>query len=564
MYAIIAMIPIIVTIVLMIGFNWPAKRALPLAWLLSALVALVVWKQNFTAALAFSISGALSSVDVLCIIFGAILIMNTLKQSGAVTAIQRVFRSISPDRRVQAIIIGFLFGAFIEGAAGFGTPAALAAPLLISIGFPPMCAAMIALVFNSVPVCFGGVGTPTNGMQAVIQESVANLGADPEQFRLTVTKYTAVPHAVMAIIITMIVLILMCKIYGENKKASEAFSAFPFAIFVAVVFDFFYLGFAFFFGPEFPSLIGSIFTLFIVVAAAKKGLFVPKKVWDFGPRETWNEEWLSTQEMKEDIDTGMGAVRAWIPYILILIVLVATRLPILPLKSLLNTYGIINVNNILGIEGANWSWKVINNPGLFPFVIVCFITFFIHGMSAEKVKETFIDTWKQVTGAFIALIFGCAMVYVYRNTSVMAGIVETGVVSQSMLLSMAQAFANVAGKAYVVIAPFVGVLGAYMSGSCTVSNTLFASLQFETARMISASPLIICAMQNIGGAAGNMICVNNVVSACATTGTMGKEGRIIKTNIIPCIIYCLVTVIILGAAILVLGQDPLGLSTLGM
>lgn len=401
-------------------------------------------------------------------------------------------------------------------------------------------------------------------MQAVIQESVANLGADPEQFRLTVTKYTAVPHAVMAIIITMIVLILMCKIYGENKKASEAFSAFPFAIFVAVVFDFFYLGFAFFFGPEFPSLIGSIFTLFIVVAAAKKGLFVPKKVWDFGPRETWNEEWLSTQEMKEDIDTGMGAVRAWIPYILILIVLVATRLPILPLKSLLNTYGIINVNNILGIEGANWSWKVINNPGLFPFVIVCFITFFIHGMSAEKVKETFIDTWKQVTGAFIALIFGCAMVYVYRNTSVMAGIVETGVVSQSMLLSMAQAFANVAGKAYVVIAPFVGVLGAYMSGSCTVSNTLFASLQFETARMISASPLIICAMQNIGGAAGNMICVNNVVSACATTGTMGKEGRIIKTNIIPCIIYCLVTVIILGAAILVLGQDPLGLSTLGM
>lgn len=239
-------------------------------------------------------------------------------------------------------------------------------------------------------------------------------------------------------------------------------------------------------------------------------------------------------------------------------------MPILPLKSLLNTYGIINVNNILGIEGANWSWKVINNPGLFPFVIVCFITFFIHGMSAEKVKETFIDTWKQVTGAFIALIFGCAMVYVYRNTSVMAGIVETGVVSQSMLLSMAQAFANVAGKAYVVIAPFVGVLGAYMSGSCTVSNTLFASLQFETARMISASPLIICAMQNIGGAAGNMICVNNVVSACATTGTMGKEGRIIKTNIIPCIIYCLVTVIILGAAILVLGQDPLGLSTLGM
>ena len=152
MYALIAAIPILLTIVLMVGFGWGAKKALPVSWFVACLVALLVWKQNIVAILSFSISGALSSVDVLFIVFGAILIMNTLKHSGAVTAIQRVFHSISPDRRVQAIIVGFIFGAFIEGAAGFGTPAALAGPLLISLGFPPLCAAIVALIYNSVPV----------------------------------------------------------------------------------------------------------------------------------------------------------------------------------------------------------------------------------------------------------------------------------------------------------------------------------------------------------------------------------------------------------------------------
>lgn len=136
MYALIAAVPILLCVFLMIGLGWGAKKALPVALLVAALVALLVWQQDFKAVIAYSISGGLSSVDVLVIVFGAILIMNTLKHSGAVVAIQRVFRDISPDRRVQVILIGFLFGAFIEGAAGFGTPAALAAPLLISIGFP--------------------------------------------------------------------------------------------------------------------------------------------------------------------------------------------------------------------------------------------------------------------------------------------------------------------------------------------------------------------------------------------------------------------------------------------
>ena len=127
-----------------------------------------------------------------------------------------------------------------------------------------------------------------------------------------------------------------------------------------------------------------------------------------------------------------------------------------------------------------------------------------------------------------------------------------------MVYVMAESLAGLFSTSYLAVAPFIGVLGAFMSGSNTVSNTLFAGLQFQTATLVPMSPVLIVALQNIGGAAGNMICVNNVVAATATTGTMGNEGKIIKTNALPCLLYCLIAICVLGGMILA-GVDPLGL-----
>ncbi|MPN04777.1 hypothetical protein SDC9_152024 [bioreactor metagenome] len=125
----------------------------------------------------------------------------------------------------------------------------------------------------------------------------------------------------------------------------------------------------------------------------------------------------------------------------------------------------------------------------------------------------------------------------------------------SMLFIMAKGIADLAGNAFVVFSPLVGVLGAFMSGSNTVSNTLFAGLQFETATILLLPQVLIVALQNMGGAIGNMVCVNNVVAACATTGTVGNEGKIIRTNIVPCVIYCAIVVIVVGGLI-VAGFNP--------
>ena len=158
--ALLAIIPIVVALILMVGMRWPATRAMPFAWGACVICAIFGWDISILRLMALSIQGVIIAIGVLIIVFGAILILYTLEKSGGMETIQYGMQNVSRDRRVQAIIIGFLFAAFIEGAAGFGTPAALAAPLLLGLGFPAMAAAVVCLVFNSVPVSFGAVGTP--------------------------------------------------------------------------------------------------------------------------------------------------------------------------------------------------------------------------------------------------------------------------------------------------------------------------------------------------------------------------------------------------------------------
>ena len=555
MYALIAFIPIIVTVVLMVAFNWPAKRALPLAWILACVIAFAVWKMNIHDMAAYTITGFLSAFETLVIIFGAILIMNTLKRSGARSAINGMFKGVTKDARILAIIIGWVFGAFIEGAAGFGTPAALAAPLLISVGFPPLAAAIVALICNSTPVCYGAVGTPTNTAFATVKDAVAAGGADPDTWKMALTKWSAISMAVGAFFIVFVAVCVLVKLFGKNKSFKDALPCIPFIIFTVAVFDIIYLLIATFIGPELVSLVAAVITLFVSIGAAKAGFLQPKETWTFTPEETWDRSWLSTTEVPEPKVSDMPLLKAFTPYIIIIAILVATRVCQnvgMGWASAMKAFT-IGTGKSGVILGLNWNWAILWNPGVI-FIIVALLTIVIQGMKGSEVSGAWKDTGKQVSGAAIALLFGVAMVNIFRYTNV-----SSDVMDGSMLLIMARGLAALAGKAYVIVAPLIGVLGAFMSGSNTVSNTLFSSLQFETATILAMPQVFIVALQNNGGAIGNMVCVNNVVSACATTGTIGNEGKIIRTNIVPCIIYCAIVVIVLGGAML-MGINPVPLN----
>ena len=143
--ALTAFSPILLAAVLLLVLQWPAKKAMPLAFALTVAIALFIWDMTGTRVLASSLQGVVMSLSLLWIIFGAILLLNTLKHTGAISTIRNGFTAISPDRRVQAIIVAWCFGCFIEGASGFGTPAAVAAPLMVALGFPALAAVLMGL-----------------------------------------------------------------------------------------------------------------------------------------------------------------------------------------------------------------------------------------------------------------------------------------------------------------------------------------------------------------------------------------------------------------------------------
>src|SRR5690606_29676015 len=158
--ALLALVPILVVGVLLLGLRWPARTAMPVGLVVVVLVALFAWQMSPVAVGASIVQGLLIAVGLLWIIFGALLMLETLTKSGALQTIRAGFTTISPDRRVQVIIVAWLFGSFIEGAAGFGTPAAVVAPLLLALGFPAAAAVVAGLIIQSTPVSFGAVGTP--------------------------------------------------------------------------------------------------------------------------------------------------------------------------------------------------------------------------------------------------------------------------------------------------------------------------------------------------------------------------------------------------------------------
>ena len=567
MYALLAVIPIAVTVVLMTAFNWPAKRVLPLTWLLASVIAALLWKMQVWEIAARSLNGFLSALETLAIIFGAILLMNTMKQSGATSAINRIFSNVTRDARIQAVIVGFIFAGFIEGAAGFGTPAALAAPLLISLGFPPLAAATITLIYNSTPVCPGPVGIPTITAGSMVADAVTARGGDPDVFTQKLTQWTAVPHIIGGIVIIFLGICVLVKFFGKNKSFKDALPVLPFCLFTGGCLAVLYLLLAFFFGPELTSLLSFLVMLPVTIFAAKKGFLMPKEVWTFETVQQWGDKsWFSTQQIGRDKSSNMSAIRAWLPYILIAVLLVISRISGFGVRELIsNEPFFLHIHNILNFEGVNWDFKYLWNPGIMPFIPVAILTIFLHKMKWEEVKTAYKDSFKQISGAAVALLFGVALVNIYRytcNAEIGQAVAEAGFTGEftsansSMLYVMAASLAKIFQHAYFLVAPLIGVLGAFMSGSCTVSNTLFSALQFETATILVLPQVLIVALQNMGGAICNMVCVNNVVAVCATTGTFGREGKIIRTNIVPCLIYCAIVALVVGI-LLMIGFNPM-------
>lgn len=493
--------------------NVPSSRALPLVAGILYVLELVYFKTDANITHAAVIDGLLTALTPISIIFGAILLFKTMENSGGLPILREWLNQITPNKVAQLMIVGWSFSFLIEGISGFGTPAALAAPLLVGLGFSAVPVAIFCLMMNSVPVSFGAVGMPT--WFGFSQLSLTGAELSVIGFK------TALLHTGASLFIPLLGL-RMIVTWSEIRKnivfvySSILGSVLPYLIFSR-------------FSIEFPTIIGGFIGLGVSILLAKRCIGL-------------RQDEPATSDIK--YIPKMDLIKAFFPIIGTIIILLISRMPFLGIKQWLNKtspFGsydlgslgelqislplVVQLKNILGTS-ISWKHPLLYVPSLIPFVLISVICFILFRMSKNMVSKTFRDSWVQLQNPVLALLGALVFVKLF-----MVG----GEGSSAEIVG--RTLADMSGSTWQFVAVYLGALGSFFSGSCTVSNLTFASIQDSIAKTLDLDRTTILSLQSVGGAMGNMVCIHNIVAVCAILGLQNQEGFILKKTFWPMLIY---------------------------
>ncbi|MFB6081600.1 MAG: L-lactate permease [Halanaeroarchaeum sp.] len=540
-------IPIAVAFALLVGLRWSAVRAMGVGWILASVLGIGLWSMETTWWIASAVYGALSAVNIILIVFGAILLMNYLDESGAISTIRWYFTQIESDRRVQLLLIGLGFETIIEGAAGFGTPGALAAPLFMGLGFPPLAAAAFGLFFNAPNPPFGAAGTPVlGGVGAVMTDGLLPSGVAVSQFLNMVGAWTGLITGLTFVFWGFLGVVLMVYWFGTDEERSiggalrTALPIAPFAFTLGIVAGVVQWAVAWFIGPALPDIASGFVVLGVGLVMANNDVMVPSNRWDFKDSEKWNDTWRGGLDLDEMVvekpSREMSVLLAWTPYLLVAAALLITRWPTLMIggEKIVSVVSSFSVGfDVLGYSDLHWSIRYLYLPGTFPFLPVAILTGFLHKMDTGEMITSWRESIRQTIPAALTLIVAVSMTQVMIQSKVNPAEII------GMMQALSRALAIAAGGLLPVIAPWIGALGAFMTGSNTSSNILFSVLQYNAAEQVGISQTVTVALQNTGGGLGNMVSVLNLAAIGGVAGIAGREGDMLRKTIVPTVIYAL-------------------------
>jgi lactate permease len=514
----LAILPIVILIYVMTKKNsWPSHISLPCGAALVYLLVLIRSRLDSNLVNATVVNGTLSALTPISIVWGAILLSQTLRRSGAEGIIGEWLKEVSPNPVAQLMIVGWAFSFMIEGASGFGTPAAIAAPLLVGLGFDAAPVAILTLVMNSVPVTFGAVGTPMwfGFSQAQLR---------PEEI-LSVSWKSAMVNSVAALLVPIIALRFVVGWSQIRQNLLFIYLSILSCVLPSLVLSRF--------NYEFPSLIGGAIGLCLSALMAKRQVGLA--------RNAGQEAGVAPLSERRE------RVRAFMPYLMLIVILVVTRVRFLPVREWLNaehprltldwgSLGIFSVSialvfkldSIFGTSSA-WSYNSLFVPALIPFVAVVLLSMPLLKIDFRALKKVAADTTKRLSGPSVTLVGALIMVQLMT----LGG-------DQSQTTIIGRQFAAVIGKSWPFFAPMLGALGSFFSGSATVSNLTFAGIQDSIAHTLGFERSSILALQSIGAAMGTIVSISNVVAVCSILGLVNREGFIIKRASIAVLIYGLV------------------------
>ena len=475
------------------------------AWLLTILVAIIAYRMPVSAALSAAGYGAIQGIFPLCwLVFNAVFLYNLIIKSGNFEAIKSSIASISSDRRIQAILIGFCFSAFLEGTTAQGAPVAIAAAMLIGLGFPVLPAAVVCLVGNTVPVPYGPVGMPTITMVNTAFSGIS--GA-----LLAVTGSVGGVMCIYALIIPVFMLVVMC----GWKATKEVIPVCLVASIAYLVPNFFITRYM---GPELPSLLSPLMSLLVVIVFLK--FWKPKTVWRF----------KEDSPAEEDSIAKYSAARisyAWIPFILVTLFMVVWSFPEfktfsakLPLKIAIGPWP--------GLHGIVYrSAPIVKEPAVYAatfnfdlfaaigsaLLIISVLTIIIFRMKFSDARAVLVSTFKQLKFALLTMILVISIAHLSNYSGI------------SFTLGLAFA---ATGPLFMIFSPLIGFMGVFLTGSVTSSGALFGNLQRVTAEQLGLNPLITITASMTGAVMGKLVSPQSIAIGAAATGLVGKEGSILN------------------------------------
>lgn len=520
-----AAMPLFSVFILLVLCRLPARQAMPLSLLLSAALAYWVWQMPLLQLSAALLEGLVIAATILWIIFGAIVLLKVLTLSGAMAVIKAGFSQLSADKRVQLVIIGWLFVSFLEGAAGFGTPAAIAAPLLVALGFTPVAAVVLALVADSAAVSFGAVGTPV--LVGLAQGVPGVTASELQQIALTAIGI----DIFVASWLPLILVLMYSRFFSEQANWRYGLAAAPFALLSGLAFTLPAYGVTWWLGPEFPSVLGALLGLAITCTAAHFGILTPKMTSHSAVHLAPATANQAVSRHTEQAATGakIPLWQAWLPYVFVALLLILTRVSELPVKAWLQSVN-WQWQGILGSE-LNVSVAPLYLPGTV-FMLIALAAALLFRLTAAELSQVFKQSGSMLLPSCIALAAAVPMVRIFLHSDVNA----LGL--PAMPLALAALAANYLTDYWLALAPLVGALGSFIAGSATFSNLMFGSFQQAMAQQAELPQTLVLALQMLGANAGNMICVVNVVAAASVVNLHGREGEIIRYTLWPMLFYC--------------------------
>ena len=495
---VMALSPIVVVLVGILGFRQSAKRVAPVALLWTLLLAFTYFnvtgasfKDNVAVYDALLWKGIKEGLKIVLMVFGAFVILNLLRDTGAIDEVKGAIARISDDRRVQVVIIGMMLPIFLEGAAGAGSPAAIAAPFLVALGFDPVTSIALALLGDATPCSWGGAGLTTiNGGAALTDAGLS-----------TVALNSAMVGRIHMFGVLVIPFIMVAMTFG--RKGFKCIV--PYLCFAGVSTGAVMFVLSNFVGAEVTSMgTGLLSILLSVVYVKVVGVKTPE---EYRYRFT-------SQEKK------YGPFRAMSPYIYMLVLLPAVR------------YGFpALVKNGFAVMCT------------FGYIVWVDVVILICGFLGAMTLKT---GWKQY-GQICAKTVGHVMPVLVTMGSLLVVSYIMQSPSTGMMNLLASDIAAVVGRFYPAAAVLIGASGSFITGTGLGSNIMFADMHIQAAQALGMNPITVFAGQNAGASLGNLICPNNTVAACATVDQVGNENKVMKRTLpafaVILVIYMVLTML---------------------